>query len=408
MSDTRADGPEPTGSPALFVAVGASAALFAANLYYAQPLLTTIADEFRIRSEWSGIVVSASQFGYGLGLFLLVPLSDMIENRRLVLICSALTVVGLLGIAFAQSAAAFLGFGLMMGIFSSGAQVLIPYLSHLIPQARRGRVLASVMAGILASVTLSRPLALFVAETWGWRTVFLIAATSTAALGLTLWRTMPPRRPTARITYRQTIATMFVLFASNPRVRRRTLYQAILFGCFTMFWAAFPIVLEHRFGFGKQAIALFALVGAGGILAAPFVGQIADRGGGWIGTVVSSFAVAMAFACSLLSIHLIAPLGLALAAFVVDGSIQVTQILSRIVVLEVPADVRGRTNALYMTSIYFSGAVGSLLGVSLYFMGGWWAVAAVGTIGGSIVFAAALVDPKPAVRGATRPAPPND
>lgn len=390
----RAAGPAEigTGSPALFAVIGASAALFAANLYYAQPLITTIASEFGLKPEFAGSVVSASQFGYGLGLFLLVPLADMVENRRLVLVCSALTLAGIVGVATAGSAMAFLGFALVVGIFSSGAQILIPYLSHLIPAAQRGRILGSIMAGILTSIMLARPAALFVAAAWGWRTVYWLSAMATLSLAAMLARLMPPRQPRERIHYLRTLSTMFTLFACEPRVRWRTVYQAVLFAAFTMFWAVMPIMLAQHYGFEKATIGLFSLVGAGGVLAAPLAGRIADRGRSWEGTVLASIVLAAAFLLSSWSIHMGIPLALAATALLIDGSIQVSQMLSRVVVLDVAPDIRGRINALYMTIVYISGAFGSMLGVSLYVGWGWSAVTTVGVVAGFAVCLGSLVE----------------
>ncbi len=382
---------QPT-SPALFAVIGTSAALFVANLYYAQPLITTIADDLGLKPEFAGSVVSASQFGYGLGLFLLVPLSDMLENRRLVLTCGFLALIGIVGVATARSAAAFLCFAMITGIFSSGAQILIPYLSHLIPDARRGRILGSVVAGMLTSVMFARPFALFVTAALGWRMVYWLSAAATVLLGIALWRMMPPRQPQGRILYRQTIPSMFVLFASESRVRRRTFYQAILFGAFTMFWAVIPILLADRFGLGKAAIGLFALVGAGGVLAAPLAGRIADRGSTWIGTASASVLIAGSFLFSIWSLHTATLLALAAASFLIDGSVQVAQVLSRVVVLDVAPEIRGRINALYMTIVYVSGALGSVLGVSMYFTWGWPAVATLGVSAGLVVLLGVLVE----------------
>lgn len=171
------------------------------------------------------------------------------------------------------------------------------------------------------------------------------------------------------------------------------MYQAILFACFTMFWAVIPILLAERFGFGMREIGLFALVAAAGVIAAPLAGHLADRGAVRMGTAVASLFIMGAFLCSVMSFHWAVPVGIVIASFVIDGSIQVSQVLSRIVVLDVPPDVRGRINALYMTLIFLSGAIGSMLGVSIYYSGGWTAVATVGIAAGLVVFLAAMTEP---------------
>lgn len=376
----------------LFAVIGASAALFAANLYYAQPLITTIAADLHLKPAFAGAVVSASQFGYGLGLFLLVPLADMVENRRLVLTCSTLTLAGIVGVATAHSAAAFLCFALMIGFFSSGAQILIPYLSHLIPVARRGRTLGIIMAGMLTSIMLARPAALFIAAGSGWRSVYWLSGIANLSAAAALWWLMPRRKPRERFHYLETFSTMFALFASEPRVRRRATYQAVLFAAFTMFWAVIPILLARQYGFSKTMIGCFSLVGAGGVFAAPLAGRIADHGRSWAGTALASLVLIGAFLLSAWSVHMAIPLALAAASLLIDGSVQVSQMLSRVMVLDVAPEIRGRINALYMTIVYVSGALGSVLGVSAYFRWGWSAVATLGVIAGLAVLLGLLVE----------------
>lgn len=387
------DGETPV-SPALLAAVGAGAAILVANLYYAQPLITTIAADLGLKLDFAGSVVSASQFGYGLGLFLLVPLADMLENRRLVLACGLIALAGTVGIATARSASAFLGFAMLTGVFSSGAQILIPYVSHRIPSAERGRVLGYVMAGILASVMLARPFALFVAAGFGWRAVYWISAAMTVLVGAALWRFMPPRQPQGGMAYHRTLLSMFPLFASERRVLWRTLYQAILFAAFTMFWACVPILLADRFGLGRSAIGWFALVGAGGALSAPVAGRFADRGFARAGTAAASLLIAGSFLLTAWSIQGGGLVALVLASILIDGSLQTSQTFGRLTVLEVAPEIRGRINAMYMTITYVSGALGSVLGVSVYVGWGWPAIAGLGTAAGLCVCLAVMVEPR--------------
>ena len=144
-------------------------AFLVANLYYAQALIVPISADLRMTPGLAGSVVGISQFGYGAGPLLIVPLGDAVEARRLVLVCCAIVVAGLVGLASAPNAGIFLICGFVTGIFSSGAQVLIPYLFKVLPAASRGRILGYVMAGVLTAVMLARPAALFVAAWLGWR-----------------------------------------------------------------------------------------------------------------------------------------------------------------------------------------------------------------------------------------------
>ena len=377
--DTTAAAPDATVPPALLAAIGACIAILVTNLYFAQPLIALIARDLHVPPSLAGTIVSASQFGYGLGLFLLVPLSDVVENRRLVLICGGIALLATIGLATARSAPVFLACALVTGMFSSGAQVLLPYLSHLLPAHSRGRQLGTIMGGVLTAVMLARPSALFVSSLFGWRAIYWISAGLTLLFGTILAAIMPPRRPEHRTPYHRTIGSMFPLFAAERQVRRRTAYQAILFAVFTMFWAVAPIMLAQRFGLSQSRIGLFALAGAGGALVSPIAGRWADRGSIRLGTVGASLVLAAALLATLWAVDTLAPVPLVVAAVLIDAAIQTSQAFSRLVVLGVTPERRGRVNALYMTITYTSGAIGSIVGVSVYVAFGWAAVALLGT-----------------------------
>lgn len=375
---------------------GATTAVFVANLYYAQPLAAIIAVDLHVQARLAGGIVSASQFGYALGLLLMVPLSDTVENRRLVLWCSGLVIAALVGLATASSALVFFLCALLSGIFSSGAQILIPFLSRILPAETKGRALGAIMAGVLVTVMLARPFALFVTALAGWRTVYWSAAVAVAALALGLSRTMPTHRPHAAITYARTIGSMFEVYAMNRRVRRRTLYQALIFASFTMFWSTVPIVLADLFGLGLAGIGLFALVGAGGAVTAPVAGRLADEGRARMGMAMALLVLAGAFAGSIWAVENAALALLAVAAVLIDGAVQASQTFSRLVVLEVDPSVRGRVNALYMTLVYTSGAIGSVLGVYVQVSWGWFGVATVGAASALLALGGLLGEPREA------------
>lgn len=362
-------------SPLLIVVIAASISILIVNLYFAQPLVVDIAHDLNIKTSFAGSVISASQFGYALGLFFVVPLSDIVENRKLVIACGTVACVGTIGIATASSAIAFLGCTLLVGVFSSGAQVLIPFLSHILRAKNRGKVLGAVMAAVLVSVTLARPFALFIADTFGWRAIYWISAVATVALGVALALTMPIRIPNNRASYGSMLRSMRRVFSEDRKVPRRTAYQAILFALFTMFWTVTPIMLGDSFGLSQTEIGLFTLAGIGGAFAAPIAGMISDRRMDRIGTVAACTILALAYAGSIVVVEALILVPLVIAAILIDGSIQTSQTISRLVILNVPADKRGRVNAMYMTITYFSGALGSIIGVWLYVAYGWVTVA---------------------------------
>src|SRR4030088_1657243 len=194
----------------------AACGLAVASIYYAQPLIGVIAPDLGLPPGFAGLIVTLTQLGYGAGLLFLVPLSDVLENRRLVVCALAAVVFGLLGIALSDSAVTFLVATFIVGVSSVAAQILVPLASHLAPEASRGKVVGSVMSGLLGGIMLARPFASYVAATLGWRAVFYISAGMIWSLLMFLRRVLPKRHPNTTLPYSRILRSLPVLVASTP------------------------------------------------------------------------------------------------------------------------------------------------------------------------------------------------
>jgi predicted MFS family arabinose efflux permease len=375
----------PRISAALLSALTVGVAVLVANLYYAQPLIASIGAELHISPEVAGSIVSVAQIGYGTGLFFLVPAADLIENKRLVLTLMVLTVLGLIGLATSQSALTFFVASFLIGLCATGAQVLLPFAAHLIPEERRGQVVGNIMAGVLTGIMLARPVALFISGSFGWRAVFWTSACLVAALGLLLARLMPSYRPVGAVHYGRVIVSMIGLVPRMPALCWRSAYAALMFGAFNMFWTAAPLMLAGRFGLGQHAIGLFALAGAGGALAAPIAGRLSDRGLEIAATAGSMAVLALSFGATGWAVAAFALVPLIVATVLLDASVQTNQVVSRRTVFGTAAEIRGRVNALYMTATFIGGATGSLAGTITYAAGGWSATAGTGVAIGCVL-----------------------
>ncbi len=375
-------------STALTGIVAVATGALVANLYYAQPLVATIGPEIGVGSDLAGSVASVTQLGYGAGLLFLVSLADLVENRRLVLVTLAITALGLVGMATATALVPFFMAAFVIGLCSTGAQVLVPLIAHLTPLERRGRVVGNVMAGLLTGIMLARPLALFVAASFGWRAVFWLSTALMLGIGLVLARAMPRHQPRAGGHYGHILVSMAGLLRDLPFLRWRAAFQALLFAAFNLFWTAVPLLLAERFGLGQHGIGLFALAGAGGALAAPVAGRLADRGHGRIATAAAMVVLGAAFAATGWAARAVALGAMVVMAIVIDAAVQTNQIVSQRIIFSAGAEIRGRVNALYMTITFAGGALGSVLGTITYHQGGWSATA---TAGGLLALAALLL-----------------
>jgi predicted MFS family arabinose efflux permease len=360
-----------------------SCGLIVANVYYAQPLVGPIAAELGLSPKAAGLVVTTTQIGYAVGLFFIVPLGDLIENRKLVLSVMALGALALATAAFATHALPFFLATLCLGLGSVTVQILIPYAGHLAPEHSRGRVIGNVMTGLMIGILLARPAASFIAAISSWHVVYALSAGIMVLLALVLRYALPVRKPQARLGYGALLASMVHLARTTPVLRRRALYQASLFGVFNLFWTTVPLVLAGPdFRMSQTGIALFALAGVGGAAISPVAGRIADRGWTRPATAAGMLLTAAGFALTLLT----APgstLSLALfviAAIAIDAGVQGNVTLSYRALFALGAEHRSRLNGVFMTTLFLGGAMGSAIGAWAHAHGGWTLAASIGGV----------------------------
>lgn len=344
-----------------------------ANLYYGQPLLDPIGATFSVDRGTASLVVALTQIGYAVGLFFLVPLGDLLENRRLVTRLLLGTAVTLLVAGVAPVFALFAVASVLIGITSVIVQVLVPLAAHLAPEGRQGSVVGRVMSGLLLGILLARAASSGAAQLFGWRSIYLGAAVAMVVLSFALRLLLPVYRPSAtsagRTGYRPVMRSIGRLVRSEPLLRRRALQQATMYGAFSVFWTtvSYELITEH--GFNQGGIAVFALLGAGGALAAPIAGRFADRGHGSRGGAVMLLLAAVA--CAVAGLGHRSVVILAAAVFVLDFAVQAHQVMGQHTIYALRPDARARVNTVYMTTIFVGGALASLLGGQVWTVAGW-------------------------------------
>ncbi len=366
--------------PGLTLLLAAACGLIVANLYYAQPLLGPIADDIGLSRAAAGLVVTLTQCGYGLGLLLIVPLSDRIENRRLIALALVGTAVSAAVAGLSRQPAVFLAACSAIGLSAVAAQVIVPYASYLAPESERGRVTGNIVSGLLLGIMLARPLASLLADLWGWHSVFLLSAAATLAMAGWLYAVLPPRQPPSPPPYAALLRSMWTLWRDTPVLRLRGFYQGCAFAAFSVFWSAVPLHLASTFGLSQSGIALYALVGVAGAIAAPVTGRLADRG--WSDALTPA---AMLLAAGAFALTLLWPAGspgalaaLVAAAVVLDMGVAASLLLGQRAIFVLGAESRGRLNGLFIATFFVGGAIGSMLGTWAYASGGWPRAALVG------------------------------
>ncbi|WP_346098655.1 MFS transporter [Pseudomonas veronii] len=349
-----------------------------ANIYYAQPIIELIAPDIGLTPAMASLIVSLTQIGYALGLFFLVPLGDLLENRKLMIATTAVAIASLLGAAVTEQPNLFLLVSLLIGFSSVSVQILIPLAAHLAPAESRGRVVGSIMGGLLLGILLARPVSSVVADHFGWRAMFMAAAALMAFISIVLMLTIPKRQPDHSASYSQLLRSLGTLLREQPLLRQRAFYQGCMFATFSLFWTAAPLELVRNHGLSQTQIAIFALVGAIGAIAAPIAGRLADAGHTHRASLLAMLFAVLSFLPAF--VHpLYSVIGLAVTGVVLDFCVQMNMVLGQRTIYALDANSRSRLNALYMTSIFIGGAFGSAIASSVYEHGGWLGVMLVGS-----------------------------
>lgn len=372
----------PSNSLVLLLAV--SCGLAVANLYYPQPLLHLIAADLHTGPTTAGMVVTAAQVGYAVGLGLLVPLGDILARRRVVPVVLVLTALALGLSSLASGIAMLIALALFVGTGSVAAQLLIPLAASLADDTSRGRVVGTVMTGLLMGILLARTVAGLVAGYSSWRVMYVIAAVLALALAATLARTLPAETTQARLRYGQLLRSTAGMWRSEPVLRRRCLLGALGFAAFSVFWTTAAFLLGGApYHYSETVIGLFGLLGAAGAGCAALAGRIADRGHAPLATAAGATAIAASFA--LLYFGEESLITLIAGVIVLDLGVQAVHVLNQNVIYALAPEARSRINANYMVAYFAGGAAGSAASSTLYTIGGW---AAVSALGGAIGLAA--------------------
>jgi predicted MFS family arabinose efflux permease len=349
----------------LAVACGATVA----NMYYPQPLLDQISSAFSVSQGSAALVVTFTQLGYATGMVVLMPLGDLLENRKLASRTLVFTAVALIVAGISPAFGPFLAASVLIGLTSVVAQILIPFAAHFAPEQERGRFVGTVMTGLLLGVLLARTVSSFVANAWGWRTIYLVSAVLMLLVAVTVARLLPRRHPGHQLHYAQLMRSIGSLVREEPALRRRAVCQALMFGAFSAFWTAVAFELVRAHGLSQTGIGVFALVGAAGAAVAPVAGRLGDRGYGQVGSGVALALATAAMVIADIGVHSLVVL--ALAGVLLDLAVQSHQVLSQQEIYGLRGDASARINTVFMTTIFMGGAIASAVAGALYDAAGW-------------------------------------
>ncbi|WP_187978036.1 MFS transporter [Mycetocola sp. JXN-3] len=356
-----------------------STGLIAANLYYIQPLIPTIAADLGIAVSTVQVLLTASQLGFALGILLILPLGDLIRPRTLITVLLSIEALALVALALSTNAVV-LGIAVtVVGITNLSAQVIVPAAANLAAPGSAPQVVSTVIGGLLTGILLARTVAGLVATPWGWRPVFIGAAILMVSLIPVLRRVLGgAARPAAPGTrYSAILAGTVRIFRAHPELRIRSLYGALMFALFSLLWSTLALLLERSpYGYSEAVIGLFGLLGVAGALCATLLGRIRGLSAGTRTALLILVALVGAVALSAGATNVAA---LIVGILLVDVAVQGIHVTNQHVIYAVIApSERGRANGVYMAGYFGGGVIGTALAALAWGIDGWAGVAVVG------------------------------
>ena len=342
------------------------------NLYWAQPLLVQITNGFGLSAASGGLLVTATQIGYALGILFLVPLGDFVRRKRLISIVMTLSVIALIACALSPSFIILSLSLFSMGIVTVSGQIILPLAGDLSKEEERGHIVGIVSSGITAGILFSRFVSGIIAGFWGWRSVYIIAAVLNLIMALVIIYVLPeiPRKNKLE-SYKGLIFSVFTTFKRHKTLVRILLHSGLIFGLvFNIFWTSLTFLLSAApFNYNTFQIGLVSLAGLVAAVAGIGIGKLQDKGlsvpalGVFIILSLVTMMGGFLFSDSILAIVLIA------AVFSI--AVQGISVLSQARLFALSNEERSRLNTVFVVNNFLFGAVGSALASFLWAQGGW-------------------------------------
>ncbi|PGH91676.1 MFS transporter [Bacillus thuringiensis] len=369
---------QPSMSHALALLFAAACGMSVANIYFAQPLLDQLSNEFGINHSIIGVVITVTQIFYGVGLLLLVPLGDLLNQRRLIVGQMLLSTTALVIVGTASSSMVLFAGMALVGLLAVVTQTLVAFAATIASPTERGRVVGIVTSGIVIGILLARTFAGILTDVAGWRSVYLFSAALMLLMVFMFIKMLPNvEREVKSLSYPQLIRSVLTLFIQERTLRVRSVLAMLIFADFSILWTSLvlplstpPIALSH------SAIGAFGLVGVAGALAAARAGKLADQGHGQrtTGIALALLLISWLF-ISYMEQSLIA---LVIGIVLLDLAVQAIHVTNQTMILPLHTEARSRLTAGYMVFYSIGSAGGSIASTQIYAHFGWGGVSLLG------------------------------
>ncbi|WP_414623758.1 MFS transporter [Calothrix sp. CCY 0018] len=368
--------------PKTFWLMAIICAFAVANLYYNQPILAEIAQSFNKNAAQVGWIPTLTQMGYATGLLLFVPLGDRLERRSLIVTMLSITSITLFIAALSPSLNILILASYGIGAATIAAQILLPFATDLVPDRIQGKMVGNLMSALFVGILLARPLGGWLGEQFGWRSIYWMAGSVMAILAIASSQLLPKNQPKSKLSYGQLLRSLWELIKSYPALRSASLIQAMLFGAFSVFWSTLAFLLTRPpYNYGSNAVGLFGLVGIAGIIVAPLLGQMADKGTAkTLHSMVSAAVVVATFSYLIFWQFSTQLWGLIIGSVLLNLGSQGALVANQVKVYSLDKDARSRLNTVFMVATFLGASLGSVAGTYGWSVGQWKGVCTAGLL----------------------------
>lgn len=247
------------------------------------PMLPQIGSALRIPEQIQGTLVSVYALMVGVCALVIGPVSDKVGRRRVLLAGT-----GFMTMALALHGAAFDYFSLLAvravagaagGVLSGAA---VSYVGDYFPYEQRGWANGWIMSSTALGQILGVPLGTILAESFDFRTPFLLFAVTMGATFLLIWLFVPQpavRRDAGRLTIGGALKD-YVALLGQTKTAAAALAFGLMFISIALYVIFLPTWLTTQFGATpKQIASLFLVGGLANAMTGPIVGKLSDRAG---------------------------------------------------------------------------------------------------------------------------------
>jgi len=355
--------------PAIIPLMAVSAGVIVANIYYNQPILKEIGLSVHATESEVGRISMLAQFGYGLGMFFLLPLGDKLNRKNLILLLCGLLVLSLILVSYVSSLWAICALSFFIGLFSVPAQIILPMAATL-DSVNRGKTVGKVFSGILVGILGARVISGLIAQWLGWRYVYGISAVMVLTMAILMKLYLPEVKPKFKGSYGSLLKSTLSLVKEYSVLRQSALLGAFTFGVFCSFWTTLTFHLSAApLNYQAGTIGLFGLIAIGGALVAPYFGKLADKGNTYKSLLITiSMIIGSVLLIKLLPFSIAA---LIISIFFLDIGVQATQITNFTRIYSLHEHAHSRLNTIYMTTYFIGAAIGTYFGLLSWKLGGW-------------------------------------